>query len=229
MNTKFPKILVGCPNYQGKEYCVDRFIKSIKNLTYPNYDILLVDTTNPAHGGEFKNKMKNKGIEVISHYTTPQVKNVYEARNIIREKVLKEGYDYLMSIESDHLVPKDIIENLLAHKKKVVGGWYYSRRNDGTSIVNLLPPWQGRKEPNFKSEPNLIKVFSMGTGAILIHRSILEKIKFRWEEYTYEDTGTKAGWWDDIWFYVDAQRQGIPVWCDKSLYVKHMLNEEVII
>jgi len=224
---KYPRCLVGCPTFNGKEYCLDKFIKSIKNLTYPNYDILIVDTTNPAHGGEFKKKITDHGIEVISHYNTPQFVNVYEGRNIIRKRVLEGGYDYYMSIESDHVVPVDIIERLLANKKKVVGGWYMSRNRNNKSILNLVPPWLDRKEPDFYDKEEVIKVFSMGLGDVLIHRSVLEKVKFRWEEYTFEGTDIKAGWWDDIWFYIDCDKQGIDVWCDKRIYVEHIIDEGV--
>ena len=40
-----PKVLVGCPTYSGMEYCLDKYAKTVKSLTHPNYDILLVDNS----------------------------------------------------------------------------------------------------------------------------------------------------------------------------------------
>ena len=40
-----PKILVGCPTSFHKEYALEQYAESIKALTYPNYDILLVDNS----------------------------------------------------------------------------------------------------------------------------------------------------------------------------------------
>jgi len=44
---KTPKILLGCPTSDYKEYCLKEYVKSVKTLDYPCYDILLVDNSKP--------------------------------------------------------------------------------------------------------------------------------------------------------------------------------------
>ena len=41
-----PAILIACPTYQGMKYCINEFIQRLNQLTYPNYDILIVDNSN---------------------------------------------------------------------------------------------------------------------------------------------------------------------------------------
>ena len=41
----YPKVLVSFPTSDKKDYCVDDFIKQIKNFTYPLYDIFVVDNS----------------------------------------------------------------------------------------------------------------------------------------------------------------------------------------
>ncbi|MBW2978931.1 hypothetical protein KY304_02365, partial [Candidatus Woesearchaeota archaeon] len=62
MNTKNPKILIACPTYQGKEYCLDKYINALKSLTYQNKDILFVDNSK-TH--DYFNKIKSKRFAVI--------------------------------------------------------------------------------------------------------------------------------------------------------------------
>ena len=52
-----PKVLVGCPTYEGKEYILDRYIERVKEFTYDNYDILLVDNSKT---NDYAKKIKAK-------------------------------------------------------------------------------------------------------------------------------------------------------------------------
>ena len=52
-----PKILLGCPISDYHDYCTEEFIGSIKNLTYNNYDILLIDN---SKDDRFFNSIKDK-------------------------------------------------------------------------------------------------------------------------------------------------------------------------
>ena len=47
---KTPHILVACPTHEVKEYAFQRWIDNVKNLTYPNYTILVADNSPPREG-----------------------------------------------------------------------------------------------------------------------------------------------------------------------------------
>ncbi len=119
-----PKILVGCPVSEHHRYSTKEYLESIKNLSYPNYDIYLVD--NSATEEFFKELEK----QVPGERSCAEIQNVKEkiaaSRNVIRKKILKENYDYFLSLEQDVIPPKDVIEQLLQHKKAIVSGVYYS-------------------------------------------------------------------------------------------------------
>ena len=40
-----PKVLVGCPTYDGKKYCLKEYAEALKKLTYANFDVLIVDNS----------------------------------------------------------------------------------------------------------------------------------------------------------------------------------------
>lgn len=222
VESKEPKVLLGCPVYDGKDYIIDRYIERIKELTYPNYDILLVDNSKTV---DFAKKIKKLGVNVIKlKWQDNSKKRVVSARNYIRDYALKNNYDYFFSLECDLIAPKDIIEQLLSCKKEIVCGWYYicphpyirpclSREWTmvGGKFQHVLPL------PEYMAKHKLMKCWLGSFGCILIHRSVLEKIKFK----TYNIFSHH----DDTWFFFDCEKLGFEVWCKTDLLVPHFQKD----
>ena len=40
-----PRVLVGCPTYDGKEYCLKEYIDGLKSLTYDNFEVCIADNS----------------------------------------------------------------------------------------------------------------------------------------------------------------------------------------
>ena len=80
-----PRILVGCPTSFHKEYALEQYAESIKSLTYPNYDILLVD--NSKDDVYFK-RIKKLSLPVIKGPWFESARDrIIASRNILREKI----------------------------------------------------------------------------------------------------------------------------------------------
>jgi hypothetical protein len=219
---KLPRCLISCPIYSGKDYIIERFINRIKELTYENYDILLVDNSKEI---DFAKKVKSLGVNVVKlKYDENSKKRLVSSRNYIRDYVLKNDYDYFFSLECDVIPPKDIIEQLLAHDKKVVGGWYYICEEPNIrpclarewTLVDMKFTY--KPISNDLAENKLIKVHLGSFGCSLIHRSVLEEIKFK----AYPTMPHH----DDTWFYFDCEKKGIDVFVDTDLLVPHFQDHK---
>jgi glycosyltransferase involved in cell wall biosynthesis len=213
-----PKVLVGCPVYSGKDYIIDRFINRIKELTYENYDILLVDN---SETNDFAKKIKSLGINVVKiKYDPNSKKRLVSSRNYLREYALKNGYEYFFNLECDLIPPKDVIEQLMSHNKEVVSGWYYIGSKDNVrpclarewTLVDMQFTYKENIIEDL-GENRLMKVFLGSFGCSLIHRSVLEKIKFR----TYPTLSHH----DDTWFYFDCEKNKIGVYVDTDILIPH--------
>ena len=210
------KILVGCPTSDRKKYCLKEYIESVKSLSFPSYDILIVDN---SETDEYYKEIKKELPCVKSRFYESARKSIVESRNIIREKILTGDYDYFLSLEQDVIPPKDIIKKLLKTGKKVISGLYFY-------IVDseLVPmAWQRYDEKNGVrlkledvEENKLIEVITAGLGCCLIHRSVLEKVKFRYVEEREP--------FDDVWFCEDVREIGEKVYLNTSVKCRHLIK-----
>ncbi|MFH1209366.1 MAG: glycosyltransferase [archaeon] len=210
------KILVGCPTSNHKKYCVKEYLEGIKNLTYKNFDVVVVD--NSEDDGYYK-ELKKLGVNVIKDkYFENARDRIVHSRNILRKKVLDEGYDYLLSLEQDIVPPKDVIERLLEHKKDIISGLYFYLGDDKKTLLPVVwvhyeGKYARRLYLNEVTGNRIIEAITCGLGCVLIHRKVLEEIEFR---YVKEKPS-----WDDLWFSEDARTKGFKVYVDTSIKCKH--------
>ncbi|MFH0752658.1 MAG: glycosyltransferase, partial [archaeon] len=205
-----PKVLVGCPISDYHEYCTEEFIESINNLTYDNYDVLLIDNSKEDR---FYNSIKDKVKVIRSEYSPNVYERLINNRNLLRQKVLNGGYDYFFSLEQDVIPPKNVIERLLKYNKKIITGIYFLPKLKGdesklVAVIWALHPSDPTKKVDIREDivlgKHLLKIDVCGLGCVLIHRSVLEKIKFRYN--LNEGDGV-----DDVFFCKDAREAGFEI------------------
>ena len=106
------KILIGCPTYDGQYYTLDKFLEAINKIDYKNFHLFVVE--NSEKNDNYFNHIKNKGIDIIKlKVTGPGRVRIAKSRELLREKALKQGYDYLLCLDQDIIVPPNIIKKLI--------------------------------------------------------------------------------------------------------------------
>jgi len=121
-----PKVLLATPTSQRHAHLLDEWLDSLNKLNYP-VDVLLIDTT--PETDEYFNllktkKVQDKPINVIRFawkYKDHIVQHLAHAREKIRKYMLKNGYEFLMSLDDDIFLPQWGIERLLSYNKDCVG------------------------------------------------------------------------------------------------------------
>lgn len=206
-----PKILIGTLFSEVKDYVIRDWFKNVCKLTYPSFDLCLVDNSKDKkyHKKIFKYFSEHKNESNIDKLTvlhTPRVHKKPEifmafSANELRSHFLKNNYDCLLNLECDIFPPLDIIERLLSYNKQVIGATYFSGSKDTSypMIVELII--SGENENLKFDNPSYIKgfyemtdtfepkpYFGQGIGVCLWHRSVIEKIPFRSHEKTFYDS-----------------------------------------
>jgi len=123
-----PKVLIACPTSdRHKEVCL-KWIEHLNKLTYINFDVCLVDTSEKEDYYELlkTKKVKDKPIITWRHPWDKtkrpfSVQMLADAREEIREYFLKNDYDNLFFLDDDIFISKNGIQRLLWYNKDCVG------------------------------------------------------------------------------------------------------------
>ena len=116
---KKEKILLGTPTYEGKAYCLEYWLQTVKQIQkYSKCDVLIVDNSKSS---AYANKIKKFGFNVIrsKHYDRRPLQSLTESQEKLFDYAIRNNYDYLFSLEQDVFASKDIIEKLLKLRKKI--------------------------------------------------------------------------------------------------------------
>lgn len=224
MTVQQPKILVGCPTFDGHSHCIQRFLTSLKQLTYGNHDVLFVDNSITENHAQI---ITSNGYEVIRNpvKNKDRIIDIIANRNIIIQRATEKKYDYLFFADTDVLLPQDAIEKLLSLQQPIASGVYLGGQTFGkeTKIAPVL--YELTQNENYlKSVPindvmeDLIyEIGASGMGCCLIRTEVLEKVKLRYSEKIMSG--------EDVLFCHDARKLGYRTFVNTSVRCTHMVPE----
>lgn len=165
----------------------------------------------------FKQAPYEMGVKIIdSAY-------VHDARNKLALWAIKGECDRLLFIDSDMVFPKDAIEHLWNDDKDIVGAAYNRRELppklavlEGKFISDLHPADFG-----LMTARKPVKVAVVPTGMMMIKTAVFKKVPPPWFDF-HPTPETFLG--EDAYFCWKAKQNGIDVWCDPTLLVRHIGN-----
>jgi hypothetical protein len=225
LNSRIKKILVCAPHADRKNYALDQWLFTVRNLTYRNYAVFISD--NSFDRKNFKRLIK-EGI--IADYVNPGTKSspefVAESQEACRLYALRNGYDAILMLETDIVPPVNVIERLLMARKAVVGAMYPIGFGHNSHLMVQHAEERGetlRVTTNADYgdmefiDGTLRPVHAMGLGCVMIDNTVLEKIKFRHVK------GVPV--YSDAFFYDDLKNLNITPYLDTSILCEHNNSE----
>lgn len=202
------KVLIFCPLNPDKDHkgrptvqLFGRTNQSIFRQDYPVIDYWFSKGDNPI--------FDNNGRGNIAHNY-----------NKARKWALDQGYDALMTVEADMIIPSYALTRLLATGAPVAYGLYCFKATSTWSAFTELTMDNGRslrKDPERAKEAwgKVIEVAGVGHGCTLIRREVLEAIPFRTDE-------SRPHVHNDWCFAYDCQQAGFRQVCDLSVVCGHI-------
>jgi hypothetical protein len=151
----------------------------------------------------------------------PKSYSVDVGRNIIAKYAQENGFDYIMWVDSDMILPKNTLVRLLSHDKDIVSGVYSYKVLGNKEVVAKRFQDETREEydnltiKEIKESSGLIEVDGFGFGCVLTKTSMFDKIPYPWFIYTQE-----MG--EDIFFCRKAQNEGYKLWLDTDVICGHI-------
>ncbi len=251
MSNNNAKVLVGCPTYIGMKYCLSRFLERVKNLSYNNYEILIVDNSDTD---EYYNLLsKEEGITVIkdNFQSEKPLLKVINSRNKIINYALENNFDYILMLDQDVIPTTNIIEELLKENKDLISGLYYNHFMVSGKMKTLPVAWTTLTDAEFdelKSKISLppsvksvdeiprhltaeeikskkiLEVFHPSAGAMLISKNVFSKIDYSLNQASLAETNIS----DDVIFIRKARKAGFVCYCNTSVLCDHLLAGKYI-
>lgn len=150
----------------------------------------------------------------------PQSYSIDASRNLIVEHALEIGYDYIMWVDSDMILPKNTLTQLMSHDKDIVSGVYAYKILRGENVVakrfkkDAKDTYEDIPIKEIK-ESKLMEIDGVGFGCVLTKVDMFRHIKKPWFKYS-----PTMG--EDIYFCRKAQKAGYKIWLDTSIKADHI-------
>ena len=152
--------------------------------------------------------------------------DVANARNVIAQATIDKGYDYVLMVDSDEVLPKDALINLLESEQKymehnMVLGYCLSRPRNSTNTSGRTTVFKfGRKD--YVVGVKKLQVRGGGLAPALIHRSVFEKMEYPYFKWT--DYKSRAQLSEDLYFCEKFRSIKIPIFVDTRVACGHLMR-----
>jgi hypothetical protein len=144
---------------------------------------------------------------------------LHEARRSAVLKAQSIGATHLLFLDSDMVVPGDIVQKLVAHNKYIVGVNSHIKALPSKTTVKFMNEKGDYMEYDGEMPKELFKCYSVGTGVMLVNMKIFKIIEKPWFFYQTDGDNFQG---EDIWFCKQAHEKGIDVWCDPTIEIGHV-------
>jgi cellulose synthase/poly-beta-1,6-N-acetylglucosamine synthase-like glycosyltransferase len=223
-------ITIGCP-CQNNERTMPSYLEAIRNLNFPKDEIQLAFLINNSTDDtyyilktfreEYLGDYYKISIWDISGVNDGYIDNRNAGRNYqyfanIRNLWLKMAdpcSEWILSIDSDIIVPSDIIHRLMLHDVDMVSALIL---NNVTGWNNYnIQRWNGNNycaitDMDYEFQDGLIEVDITGACS-LMKKSAIKNTKYRFH---------KQG--EDHGFCIDLKKKGCRIYCDTTIRPEHL-------
>ncbi|MCX7883678.1 MAG: glycosyltransferase [Caloramator sp.] len=226
------KIMIGCPVH-NREWILPYYLRHVYEIDYPKDKVTLCFVVNDSKDKtldmliEFKKKYNKQYRNIIIkeiNFNMPEdnrqnrvEKKIYDRIAKVRNEFLGClcDEDYVFSIDSDILVPKNSLKRLLSHKKDIVSALVYNDRNN--VYPNILNIKNGKIVHYFDFPKESLFQVDITGAVYLIKGEICKKVK-----YEYHKLG------EDVPFCLNAKKLGYKIWCDSSIICRHIMYPSML-
>ncbi|MBR6598348.1 MAG: hypothetical protein IKL37_03655 [Alphaproteobacteria bacterium] len=158
---------------------------------------------------------------------------VVQARNRQVRESLLGGYDYTLYVDSDVVLPQNLLIHLLRANADLATGWYIKKIPNGPKITEIYAKKRFNDELENIMEEELIKwggkivpIGGCGFGCTLVKNSVFEDLKeFEDNWFEYVETKKDGKFYicsEDIKFCERLREKGKTLVCDPTLRCFHV-------
>ena len=147
-----------------------------------------------------------------------------DERNWIAQIALDRGYDKLLMLDSDIIIPKDGYLKLSEPREPIVLGFYPRKNRPGESVIFTMGLADFNDEnrilySQLGTMPKRIPIKGGGMGCCLVDTDIFRQIEQPWFQTVWYGNGT--GLSEDLYFCQKLRSSGITISADTTVRCGH--------
>jgi hypothetical protein len=160
----------------------------------------------------------DKDLPIIDTYLSQNI-SIDDSRIEIAKET--KGDFVLMSDPDMTFTPEDI-KKLMKHDKDIIAGLFFQRSKPHKPLMFQKIEKAKRYVNILKYPKGLIEVDAVGTGFILIKRTVFEKLPMPWFLHTSPEKGLS----EDLYFCSKAKENGFKIYVDTTVKIGHIGEHE---
>lgn len=169
--------------------------------------------------------------------------DVATARNKIADITLKRDADYVLMVDNDVVLPKDLLSIMLGEETDIVLGYYAHRDTDniyrGKTCICKRYQEDGTEYYNYPLESEYtaeemkelreagewrVRIHGGGMGCAFIRSDLFRKLSYPWYDWV-NYPGTNRGMLsEDLYFCEKCKAAGVPIYADTRASCGHLLR-----
>ena len=204
-------------------------------VAVPTFENITPDTFKSIYG------LERGGHECIFEFVRGY--DCATARNRIAQMSIDKGVDYVLMVDNDVVLPKDVLLNMLEDAKEVCLG-YYAHRNanniyTGRVLACKLKDERGDLYYNYPLESEYtaeemkqliengeykVQIHGGGMGCALIKTDVFRRLKYPWYDWVNYADAHRGMLSEDLYFCEHCKNNGIPIYTDTRAGCGHLLR-----
>lgn len=159
------------------------------------------------------------------------------ARNRIAQKAIDMNVDYVLMVDNDVVLPKDVLVNMLDMPVDVCLGYYAHRDTDnlyrGRVSVCKLGWYNYPLESEYtaaemdgykKSGAYKMEIHGGGMGCALIKTDVFRRLQYPWYDWVNYGDSNRGMLSEDLYFCEQCKGARIPIYTDSRAGCGHILR-----
>lgn len=168
--------------------------------------------------------------------------DVSTARNRIGTAMYEKGFDYVLMVDNDEVLPKEALLNLIETEQSyplsrcMAVGYCLSRPEGASNKTGKTTAFKfggrdyvvddaytGEELKKLRADGvNRVQIRGSGLGCALIHRTVFEKLSCPWFKWLIYSNGTQLS--EDLYFCERFKEISTPIFVDTRVACGHLMR-----
>lgn len=186
-------------------------------IAVPTFETIMPETFKSIYG--LRASKYNPMFDFIKGY------DCAKARNAIAKEAIDEGFDYVLMIDSDVVIPNETLECFMEHEADICLG-LCPRKNTNVGRIEIYKD-TNTDYTDFYTYATLpdqarIDIKGGGFGCAFIKTEVFSKLKYPYFRYVEYPNGTALS--EDLYFCSQARAAGLKIYADTRVKCGHAVR-----